>query len=64
MNSIQHKKSLAVLEGAIVHFIVIGQFEIVAELCELLLECDDIFAKNAGNPIESSSTSKMQSERI
>lgn len=60
MNSIDHEKSLAVLEAAIVHFLVIGQFGIVAELCELLLECDDKIIKTNETPSVSGSTSTKE----
>ena len=58
MDSTQHKNSLLVLEGAIVHFLQIGQFGIVAELCELLLECDEIASK----PDDSSSNCETNME--
>lgn len=46
MNRISYDKSINFLEEAIVHFLTIGQYGIVAELCENLLECDDIFHKS------------------
>lgn len=46
MNRISYDKSINLLEEAIVHFLTIGQYGIVAELCENLLECDDIFHKS------------------
>jgi len=46
MNQISYDKSINLLEEAIVHFLTIGEYGIVAELCENLLECDDIFHKS------------------
>ncbi len=44
MNKPQYDKSIDMLEDIIMHFLVIGNFEITGVLCELLLECDDIYS--------------------
>ena len=62
MDSSQHKKSLLVLEDAIVHFLVLGQFGIVAELCELLLECDEIASNSNEVVINSGSNREIGSQ--
>ncbi len=43
MNKPQYDKSINMLEDLIMHFLVIGKFEITGVLCELLLECDDTY---------------------
>lgn len=43
MNTENYDKSINLLEETIIHFLTIGEYGISAELCELLLECDDIF---------------------
>lgn len=49
MNAAQYEKSITLLEEGIIHFIVIAEFGIVAELCEMLLECDNKFASTKKN---------------
>lgn len=46
MNRQHYEKTTKYLEDAIVHFLVIDELEIVAELCELLLKYDDSFNKD------------------
>ena len=43
MNKQQYDKSINMLEDLIMHFLIIGKFEITGVLCELLLECDDMY---------------------
>jgi len=47
MNTPQYQISTSKLEEAIVHFVVIGEFEMVADLCELLLKCESTYSKNS-----------------
>jgi len=47
MNTPQYQISTSKLEEAIVHFVVIEEFDMVADLCELLLECESTYSKNS-----------------
>jgi len=50
MNRTNYDKSKNMLEDAIVHFLTVSEFQIVGELCECSLKCDEIFY-NSNNVI-------------
>jgi len=48
VNTPQYEISISKIEESIVYFLVNEDFEMVAELCDLWLECQGTYSKNRG----------------
>jgi len=66
MDRQQYDKSAQLLEDLIVHFFLIEEFELVARLCGLILECDAGYAdeNNVPSPLEEADNIRFDRQTV